>query len=120
MAEIAGFVGVRNGSTRKWWIPLHKRSVWQGRGGRFLRQAEPEVVELVARTGSRNKIRSLSQLQVLSEAREPDRVPGVTWTKSVSKWRAQIKRNGKQEHLGYFEHHEDAVDARRRAEVDGV
>ena len=36
---------------------------------------------------------------------------GVTWSKASQKWRASIKANGKQFHLGVFEQIEDAVRA---------
>lgn len=37
--------------------------------------------------------------------------PGVTWDKSRSKWRAQIRIDGVKTNLGRFEHFEDAVSA---------
>lgn len=36
---------------------------------------------------------------------------GVTWSKAAQKWRASIKANGKQFHLGVFERIEDAIRA---------
>jgi hypothetical protein len=42
---------------------------------------------------------------------------GVNWSKTNSKWRAEIKHGGKQEHLGYFVTEEEAkarYDARHR------
>lgn len=38
---------------------------------------------------------------------------GVTWAKERSKWRAQIKVNGKTINLGYFQNIEDAVKCRK-------
>ena len=42
--------------------------------------------------------------------------PGVSWHKQRSKWRAQIKHNQKQIHLGSFASLEEAIAARRAAE----
>lgn len=42
---------------------------------------------------------------------------GVTWNKKLSKWRAQIKVSGKFIYLGYFEHIDEAIAARKAAEV---
>lgn len=41
---------------------------------------------------------------------------GVVWYKTTNKWKAQIKINGKNIHLGYFVNFEDAVKARKKAE----
>ena len=44
-------------------------------------------------------------------------VPGVTWNKRLQKWRAFIRSGGEATHLGLFVEFEDAVAARRAAEV---
>lgn len=41
---------------------------------------------------------------------------GVSWYKCVSKWRAHIRHNQKDIHLGYFTDLEDAIAARKAAE----
>ena len=43
---------------------------------------------------------------------------GVSWSKQSNKWIAQIKVNGKQKHLGYFTNIENAISARKQAEID--
>ena len=43
-------------------------------------------------------------------------VKGVMWEKSKSKWKAGIRVNYKQIHLGYFDNKEDAIAARLTAE----
>lgn len=43
-------------------------------------------------------------------------VTGVDWVQHINKWRARIKANGKEIHLGVFELFEDAVRARKEAE----
>jgi hypothetical protein len=43
---------------------------------------------------------------------------GVKWKKSAAKWRAEIKVAGKAKHLGYFDSKDDAIAARKTAEVD--
>lgn len=42
---------------------------------------------------------------------------GVMWYKAGSKWHAQITVKGKAIHLGYFDNLEDAIEARRNAEL---
>ena len=44
--------------------------------------------------------------------------PGVYWHKDSKKWYAKIKLNGKQSHLGMFNKLDDAVRARKEAEID--
>ena len=36
---------------------------------------------------------------------------GVTWTKEINRWRAQIRINGGLKHIGYFDAAEDAFAA---------
>ena len=43
-------------------------------------------------------------------------VTGVYWNKRQQKWRAAIKFQGKEQHLGYYLNFEDAVIARKKAE----
>lgn len=42
---------------------------------------------------------------------------GVGFVNNIKKWRARIKIYGKEIHLGYFEKYEDAVKARKEAEI---
>jgi len=39
---------------------------------------------------------------------------GVCWDKKNNKWRARIKINGKQKHLGYFDNEEEACEAYKK------
>jgi AP2 domain len=41
--------------------------------------------------------------------------PGVCWDKAVSRWKAYVRTDGKQQHLGYFDAKEEAVAARVEA-----
>ena len=43
--------------------------------------------------------------------------PGVSFIKQYTKWRACIGLNGKVQHLGWFDSLEDAVTARKQAEI---
>ena len=43
-------------------------------------------------------------------------IPGVCYIKSNGKYKAYIKINNKQKHLGYFDNLEDAIKARKEAE----
>lgn len=45
-------------------------------------------------------------------------VMGVCKDNRSGKWRASIRGKGKQKHLGYFENFQDAVDARKQAELE--
>lgn len=42
--------------------------------------------------------------------------PGVGWAKREQKWRARIKVNGKEKHLGFFDDKNAAIAAKKRAE----
>lgn len=44
-------------------------------------------------------------------------VMGVHWMERIKKWQARIMASGKRLHLGYFENFDDAVKARRDAEM---
>lgn len=46
-------------------------------------------------------------------------VTGVYWKKQCSKWAVQIRISGKNTHIGYFADKDDAVAARKAAEVTG-
>ena len=41
---------------------------------------------------------------------------GVSWVKREQKWRARIKVDGKEVHLGYFDNKNDAILAKKHAE----
>ena len=43
---------------------------------------------------------------------------GVHWNKTHNKWMAYIGINGKQKYLGLFNKKEDAIEARRQAEIE--
>lgn len=76
-----------------------------------------------------NKIKTdnrISNLRPVSDQQNKQNLPkyrtnmsgvtGVTRTKGRQKWRAEIKVNGKQVHLGSFDNLDDAAQARRVAE----
>ena len=44
--------------------------------------------------------------------------PGVYWEENHNKWRARIRVNGKQLHLGRFDEKAKAIEARKKAERD--
>ena len=66
-------------------------------------------------------LRDVSHAENLRNAAMPSTntsgVCGVSRRKSSGKWTAQIRRNRKQKHLGTFESFDDAVAARKAAEV---
>ena len=45
-------------------------------------------------------------------------VKGVFWNRFVNKWHAQIGIEGRNKHIGLYERFEDAVEARRQAEIE--
>ncbi len=45
-------------------------------------------------------------------------VTGVAWDKRASRWQARIGLNGKQKYLGYFDSLDEAVAARKAAELE--
>lgn len=49
-------------------------------------------------------------------SRNTSGVAGVDWMPSIQKWRARIKAEGKEIHLGVFDEFESAVKARKEAE----
>lgn len=51
-----------------------------------------------------------------SDAEKAEKVAGICWSKTNSKWKAYIKIDGKQKHLGYFANLDDAIQARKEAE----
>ena len=48
----------------------------------------------------------------------PGGFPGVHWSKAARKWRARISVGGNRISLGRYDSFDDAVEARRRAEVE--
>lgn len=42
---------------------------------------------------------------------------GVIWHKATKRWRGQIKINQKHAYLGYFKNKQDAINARKEAEI---
>jgi len=42
---------------------------------------------------------------------------GVCWCKKLDKWKSFITLNKKNKHLGYFENKDDAVEARKAANI---
>ena len=44
-------------------------------------------------------------------------VTGVHWYKRIDKWQAKININGKKKHIGYYSDKQDAINARKKAEI---
>lgn len=60
----------------------------------------------------------LSKIQSKPTKSNKSGVVGVNWDKSRNKWQASIRFQGKKYNIGRFEHLEDAVKARKRAEEE--
>ena len=75
--------------------------------------------------GSNNKIKNLRLANNSENGKNRINLPsdntsgviGVTWNKQAKKWKAQITINKVQKYLGYFTNKEDAIKARREAEI---
>ncbi len=72
-----------------------------------------------------NKWENLREVDALSNSRNQgirkdctSGVRGVDYSRDVRKWKARISHHGVRYSLGYFEKFEDAVAARRKAEID--
>ena len=61
-----------------------------------------------------------SKYEQMANIRSNNKDVGVGWHKQRKKWRARIKNNGKDISLGLFHSYEDAVKARKLAEIDYV
>ena len=84
----------------------------------------PDTIDHINGVPSDNRIknlRSVSQSENCRNAKRPSNnksgVCGVCWHKQKNKWAAQIKAGGKQKNLGYFDDFDDAVAARKKAEI---
>lgn len=68
-----------------------------------------------------NNLRTATQLENCKNASKSKKntsgITGVRWHKSHNKWIATIKVNYHKKHLGLFEEFEDAVNARKAAEI---
>ena len=69
-----------------------------------------------------NNLRDVTQLQNNRNAKRRDDnssgCSGVYWQKNVRNWRASIGHNGKMVMIGTFDDYQDAVNARKQAELD--
>lgn len=65
----------------------------------------------------RDITKAMNQRNLSKSIANTSTVTGVTWYKAGNKWHAQITVDRKKIHLGYFDKFEDAVIARKEAEV---
>ena len=84
-----------------------------------------KLVDHIDGDKSNNKINNLRLASKSENGRNRVNLPsnntsgviGVCWDKKAKKWKAFIMINGKQKHLGYFINIEDAIKARKEAEI---
>jgi hypothetical protein len=60
-------------------------------------------------------LREASRVQNLANTRARSGLKGACWVSAKNKWKAQIRRDGKNRHLGYFDTPEEANAAYRDA-----
>ena len=84
----------------------------------------PEQIDHINGVKDDNRIENLRSVSNAENGKNKKRqsnnasgVCGVYWHNRDSKWVAQIKFGGKKKHLGYFTDFDDAVAARKTAEV---
>ena len=85
----------------------------------------PTIIDHINRVRTDNRISNLREVTKAENARNatiktktPSGVSGVYWTASNKKWRATIKGDNAQIHLGYFREITDAIAARKAAQDD--
>lgn len=86
--------------------------------------APGEEIDHINRVKLDNRIENLRDadrsVNVLNRALQKNNttgVVGVNWRKDRQRWTASISKNKRSRHLGYFAHIEDAIRARRTAEI---
>ena len=70
------------------------------------------------RSNLRVTSRSINQFNRPKQPNNTSGVIGVVFEKNRQKWRAQIKKNSKLIHLGYFTDKNEAIKARKEAELN--
>lgn len=88
----------------------------------FYNQEPPEFLDHVNRDKSDNRIENLRfsnpSLNGMNRKKQSNNTSGFTGvTKHRSKWAAGIRLNGKQKSLGVYENKQDAINARKNAEI---
>lgn len=114
-----GTHGYRSGSIGKAKFLAH-RVIWK-----LVTGEEPEQIDHINHIRLDNRLANLRASDVVENARNMTRrrdnssgVTGVHWHKPGNKWRAQIKSRGGKISLGLFDEFDQAVAARRAAEVE--
>lgn len=86
---------------------------------------EPESIDHEDHDPSNNRIKNLHESDALRNqknrshaANNKSGTTGVCWHKATGKWHAQIGVKGKRVSLGHFDIIEDAIAARKAAEID--
>lgn len=106
----ANFNGRHQDVHRLVWLYVH--GVW------------PDIIDHINHDKSDNRIENLRSVTRLENQRNralsknnKSGVNGVRWNAKVSRWVANIKINGTNRHIGHYEALEDAIAARRGAEM---
>ena len=79
----------------------------------------PPVYEIDHRNRNRNdnRIKNLRDIPRRLNSRNLSSSSGVSFMKSRGKWRARIMVDGKEKHLGMFIERDDAISARKQANI---
>ena len=98
---------------------LHYRLVWL-----FHNKKIPKIIDHIDQNSLNDKIENLrpsnalhNQRNTKMDHRNTSGVTGVCWDKCNNKWLANITVKGKQIYLGRFTNKEDAIQARKEAEI---
>lgn len=86
---------------------------------------EPECIDHIDGNGLNNSINNLRDIALPENGKNQrlfstntSGVTGVYWMKANQKWHAKIVINRKSIHLGYFDDKDDAIRARKSAEIE--
>lgn len=92
---------------------------------KLLNGVDPEIVDHLDGDGTNNLPQNLRSCQTKDNAKNTrlritnsSGCMGVSWSEKKGKWRSYITLDGKQKYLGNHLNYSDAVEARKRAEIE--
>lgn len=86
---------------------------------------DAEILDHIDGDKTNNRIQNLRNVTQIDNQKNQKRyitnmsgTTGVFWNTRVQKWQAFINKERNKKHLGYFDNFEEAVDTRKKAEVE--